>query len=164
MKLDVDIITKYPKTNIDEYFMGKALNEAKKCFETDDVPVGALIVKDGIIISIAHNERNKNMMVTDHAEVLAIRKACKKLNRWILDDCILYVTVEPCFMCSSTILQARIKKVVFGCFEPKTGCAGSTYNCLNNEQLKSKVEITPSILDNESRILLQYFFRNLRKK
>jgi len=144
--------------------MGKALNEAKKCFETDDVPVGALIVKDGIIISIAHNERNKNMMVTDHAEVLAIRKACKKLNRWILDDCILYVTVEPCFMCSSTILQARIKKVVFGCFEPKTGCAGSTYNCLNNEQLKSKVEITPSILDNESRILLQYFFRNLRKK
>ena len=99
---------------MDEFYMGLALKQAKKALKHNEVPVGAIIVKDNKIISQAYNKREKNKDVTKHAEIIAISKACKKLKNWRLDDCVLYVTMEPCMMCSGAIEQSRIKKIVYG--------------------------------------------------
>ena len=119
------------KIKDDNYYMNIALIEARKSYNIDEVPVGCVIVKDDKIIAKAHNKREHTNDVFSHAEVQAIKKACKKLNTWKLDDATLYVTLEPCLMCSGAILQSRIKKVVFATFEPKFGTLGSVTNVLD---------------------------------
>lgn len=162
MKRDVEVVMKYQ--DIDEYFMEEALKEAEKSLLTDDVPVGAIIVKDGKIITRAHNEKNKAQNPLKHAEVTAINKAAKKLNTWILDDCTIYVTLEPCTMCAGLILHSRIKRLVYAAKEPKFGAVESINNVLNNPKLNHHVEIRSGLLENESSILLKDFFKKLRIK
>lgn len=162
MKRDVEVVMKYQ--DIDEYFMEEALKEAEKSLLTDDVPVGAIIVKDGKIITRAHNEKNKAQNPLKHAEVTAINKAAKKLNTWILDDCTIYVTLEPCTMCAGLILHSRIKRLVYAAKEPKFGAVESINNVLNNPKLNHHVEIRSGLLENESSILLKDFFKKLRNK
>lgn len=149
----------------DEYFMREALKEAKKAAKNNEVPVGCVIVKDNEIIARSHNTRHEKKSVFDHAEILAIKKATKKLNSWILDDVTIYITLEPCLMCSGTILQSRIKRLVFATAEPKHGACGSIINVFdkNKYRFNHTVEVVPGVLENESKQLLKDFFSNLRK-
>lgn len=153
------------KIKDDNYYMNIALIEARKSYDIDEVPVGCVIVKDDNIIAKAHNKREHTNDVFSHAEVQAIKKACKKLNTWKLDDATLYVTLEPCLMCSGAILQSRIKKVVFATFEPKFGTLGSVTNVLDeNNKFNHKVEIVSGICKEESSKLLKDFFKQKRNK
>ena len=144
--------------------MSLALKEAKKAALKGEVPVGAIIVKDEIIIAKAHNLRHTKKSVTAHAEMLAIQKATKKLNSWMLDDCTLYVTIEPCLMCSGTILQSRIKRVVYGAKEPKFGAMGSIIDISNISGFNHNIEVTSGIMEEETSQIMKLFFQNLRKK
>ena len=139
-------------------YMKLALKEAKKAFKQNEVPIGVVIVKNNKIISKAHNKKEKTKIVTKHAEIIAIEKACKKLKTWHLNDCILYTTVEPCLMCSGAIIQSRIKKVVFATENEKYG---ELINIIKRDNLK--IEIEKDILKNESINLLQQFFNKKRK-
>ncbi len=139
-------------------FMNIALNEAKKAFKSNDIPVGAVIVKNNKIISRAHNMKEKKKNCTRHAEIIAIEKASKKLKTWRLDDCILYVTLEPCVMCTGAILESRIKKIIFSTSNEKFGGIIGKYNILKKE----KYEIKYNILKEESIKLLQTFFHKMR--
>lgn len=153
------------KNKNDEYYMNLALKEAKVAYNKDEVPVGCVIVKDGVVIAKAHNLRQTKHDVMGHAEVLAIKKATKKLNAWILDDATLYVTLEPCLMCAGAILQARIKRVVFGAFEPKHGVLGSVINvCDENYHFNHKIEITSGVCLEESSMILKKYFKEKRSK
>ena len=153
------------KIKDDFYYMNLALKEAKKSYEIDEVPVGCVIVKDDVVIAKSHNVREKTNNVFSHAEVIAIKKACKKLNSWKLDGATLYVTLEPCLMCSGAILQSRIKKVVFATHEPKFGTAGSIINVFDeNNKFNHKVEIVSGICQEESSKLLKVFFKEKRLK
>lgn len=164
MKQDVDSVMRYQEENMnDNYYMGIAIEEAKKAYLKDEVPVGAIIVKDDIVIAKAYNKRETNKSVLGHAEIEVIKKANKKLNTWILDDCILYVTLEPCLMCAGAIMQARIKRVVYGCMEPKFGSLGSIIN-VNDYKFNHHIEITPLVLNEESSKLLKDFFKEKRQK
>ena len=167
MNQDVDIATKFlikhMKTKDDFYYMNLALKEAKKSYEINEVPVGCVIVLDNKIIAKAHNIREKTKDVFSHAEVVAIKKACKKLNTWKLDEATLYVTLEPCLMCSGAILQSRIKRVVFATHEPKFGTLGSIINVFDeNNKFNHKVEIVSGICQEESSTLLKDFFKEKR--
>lgn len=165
MKLDVVTAMKYQEMkNSDEYFMQLALKEAKKAFDLGEVPVGCVIVLDGKVIAKAHNLRESKNSILAHAEVLAINKANKSLGTWKLDGATIYVNVEPCAMCAGCILQSRIKRLVFGCHEPKFGACGSVVNLLNNSNFNHQVEITSGILEEESSKLLKDFFQILRQK
>jgi len=144
-------------------YMEIAFLEAKKAFIKGEVPIGAVIVVNDKIISKAHNLRHTKKNALYHAEVLVISKACKKLKRWILDDATLYVTVEPCLMCSGAILQARIKRLVFGVEEAKFGALGSIIN-VNDYNFNHKVEISKGLYEKEIKELMQDFFRKLRKE
>lgn len=148
----------------DEYFMNLALLEAKKAFNKDEVPVAAVLVKDNKVISRAHNLKNKNCDVFSHAEILAIKKATKKLGDWRLDDTTLYVTLEPCIICCGAIIHARIKRVVFALKEPKMGAVLSIANLFDIKNLHHKPAYTYDILCNESEALLKNFFKKLRGK
>ena len=149
--------------DIKEKFMKVALKEAKKACKKLEVPVGAVIVKDGKIIAKAHNQKETKFDTTKHAEILAIQKASKKLGAWRLLDCEMYVTLEPCPMCAGAIINSRIKKVYIGCMNPKAGCAGSIMNLLQVDKFNHQVEIEKGILEEECSSLLKDFFRNLRK-
>lgn len=142
-------------------YMKEAIAEAKLSLETGDVPVGAVIVKDGKIISRAHNTREKNESATGHAELLAIEEACRVLGRWRLSDCKLYVTLEPCPMCAGAIINASIGEVICSLKDSKAGAFGSVIN-FNSYPLNHKVKITYGVMQNESRTLLQNFFSKLR--
>lgn len=144
-------------------FMEEALKEAKKCFESCDVPVGCVIVQRGKIIARAHNQRVRNKNTISHCEILAISKACKKVKDWRLDDCCMYVTLEPCPMCAGAILQARLKRVVIGTENPKAGCCGSVINLLNHSGFNHCVDIEYGLLKQECAGLIKEFFRQLRK-
>ena len=146
-----------------EHYMKQALKEAEKAYKKLEVPVGAVIVKDGKIIARAHNQKETRTDTTKHAEILAIQKASKKLESWRLIDCEMYVTTEPCQMCAGAIVQARIKKVYIGCMNPKAGCAGSIMNLLQVDKFNHQVEIETGILKDECSGLLKDFFRKLRK-
>ena len=122
-------------------YMRQALKNAKKAFKINEIPVGCVIVCENKIISQGYNQRNKKNNVLYHAEIIAINKACKKINDWRLENCILYSTLEPCAMCAGAILQARIKKIIFGCHNHKFGCAGSVINLFEQEKFNHKVEI-----------------------
>lgn len=143
--------------------MAQAIIEAKKSLKTLDVPVGAIIVKDNIIIAKSHNERTKDKTTISHAEIKAITKANKVLGSWLLEDCTLYSTLEPCPMCAGAILQARMKRVVYGAKEPKFGSAGSIVNLLENKAYNHQVEVVGNVLAEDSAKLLQDFFKSLRK-
>ena len=148
--------------NRDIYYMKEAIRQAKKAAILNEVPIGCVIVKDDVIISRGYNRRNTDHSTLSHAEISAIRKASRKLNDWRLEDCTLYVTLEPCQMCAGAIVQARIKRVVVGSMNPKAGCAGSILNILQMKEFNHQVELVTSILKEECSDLLKAFFRKLR--
>ncbi len=147
-----------------EEFMKQALKEAKKAYKKAEVPVGAVIVKDGEIIARAHNLKENKNDTTCHAEILAIKKASKKLNSWRLSDCEMYVTLEPCAMCAGSLIQSRIKKVYIGAMDYKTGACGSVLNLLEDYKFNHIVECETGIMQEDCEKILQDFFKELRKK
>ena len=147
-----------------EKFMKEALKEAKKAYEKLEVPVGAVIVKNGKIIARSHNLKETKKDTTKHAEILAIEKASKKLGAWRLLDCDMYVTLEPCSMWAGAIINARIKKIYIGALEEKTGAAGSVLNLFEDYKFNHNVEIEKGILGEECEKILKDFFKELRKK
>ena len=149
--------------NINEKYMKEALKEAQKAYKKLEVPVGAIIVKDGRIVARAHNLKETKNDTIKHAEILSIEKASKKLSNWRLIDCEMYVTLEPCPMCAGAIVNSRIKKVNIGAMDEKTGACGSKLNLLQDFNFDTKVDMESGILENECRELLQKFFVALRK-
>ncbi len=148
---------------MEEKFMKEALKEAKKAYDKLEVPVGAVIVKDGKIIARAHNLKETKFDTTKHAEILAIQKASKKLNSWRLLDCEMYVTLEPCSMCAGALINSRIKKVYIGANDEKTGAVGSVFNLLEDYTFNHKVEYEKGVLQEECESILKQFFKELRK-
>lgn len=144
--------------------MEEAIKLALKAYKNDDVPVGCVIVKDDKIIAKAYNKRHKQKNSIKHAEIIAIDKACRKLKRWILDDCTMYVTLEPCVMCAGALIQSRIKKVVYGAYEYKTGCCGSVMNIASFNNFNHKVEVLGGIEENRCSKLMKDFFKEIRQK
>ncbi|MGG1328912.1 tRNA adenosine(34) deaminase TadA [Bacillus tropicus] len=148
----------------DIYFMQLAIEEAKKAEAIQEVPIGAVIVLNGEVISVAHNLRETEQRSIAHAELLAIDEACKKLGTWRLEDATLYVTLEPCPMCAGGIVLSRVKRVVYGASDPKGGCAGTLMNLLTDERFNHQCEVVAGVLEGECGTLLTNFFRELRKK
>ena len=146
----------------DTTFMRAAIKQAQKAYEKSEVPIGCVIVHDGKIIARGYNRRNTDKSTLAHAEITAIRKAAKKLGDWRLEDCTLYVTLEPCPMCAGAIVQARITECVIGCMNPKAGCAGSVTNLLEMDGFNHKVTVRRGILEEECSSMLKTFFRELR--
>jgi tRNA(adenine34) deaminase len=144
--------------------MQRAIAEAAKAQAKDEVPIGCVIVKGGRIIARAHNLRESSQDPAAHAELIAIRKASRKLGSWRLLDTTLYVTLEPCIMCMGAILLARIPTVVFGCYDPKGGAAGTLYDLSRDPRLNHRVELLPRILEQECSRQLSGFFSELRKR
>ena len=164
-KISVTRIRYFIKEKIlEEKFMREALKEAKKALEIEEVPVGAVIVKDGKIIARAHNTKETKKDATCHAEILAIKKACKKLNSWRLLDCEMYVTLEPCTMCAGALINSRIKKIYIGTDDSKTGACGSILNILQDYKFNHKIEVEKYILKEECEKLLKDFFKFLRER
>lgn len=151
MKMDQDI-----------KYMRAAVREAKKAAALGEVPIGCVIVYQDRIIGRGYNRRNTDKSTLSHAEITAIRKASKKMGDWRLEDCTLYVTLEPCQMCAGAIIQARIKRVVMACMNPKAGCAGSVLNVLEMPQFNHQAEVTRGVLEEECSMLLKDFFKALR--
>ena len=145
-----------------EQYMREALKEAKKAKKLNEVPIGCVIVKGDKIIGRGYNRRMKDKNTLSHAELNAIKKASKKLKDWRLDDCEMYVTTEPCQMCSGAIVQSRIKKVYIGCMNPKAGCAGSIMNLLQVDKFNHQVEIESGVLEEECSGILKDYFKELR--
>ena len=148
----------------DESFMNQAVKQAKKAYDKLETPIGCVIVHEDKIIARGYNKRNMKKNTLAHAEILAINKASKVLGDWRLEDCTMYVTLEPCPMCAGAIVQARIPRVVIGSMNPKAGCAGSVLNLLQQDGLNHQVEITKGVLAEECSGLMTSFFRELRKK
>ncbi|MDR1766512.1 MAG: tRNA adenosine(34) deaminase TadA [Lachnospiraceae bacterium] len=157
---------------IDEYFMREALKQAKRAAAMGDTPIGCVIVRDrgcalgGMpeIIARGYNRRNKDKNVLSHAELIALKKACKAVGDWRLEDCTMYVTLEPCPMCAGALVQSRIKRVVMGCKNPKAGCAGSVLDLLHQDGFNHRVETGEGVLEEECGALLQDFFRAVRRR
>lgn len=145
-----------------EKFMKEALKEAKKAYQKEEVPVGAIIVKDGKIIARGHNLKETKNSSISHAEILAIQKACKKLDAWRLTDCDMYVTLEPCTMCTGALINSRIRKLYIGTNDEKTGACGSKINLLEDVIFNHKVEVERGILQQECEAILKDFFKFLR--
>ena len=144
--------------------MKQAVKQAKKAYDKLETPIGCVIVHEDKIIARGYNKRNMKKNTLAHAEILAINKASKMLGDWRLEDCTMYVTLEPCPMCAGAIVQARIPRVVIGSMNPKAGCAGSVLNLLQQDGLNHQVEITKGVLAEECSGLMTSFFRELRKK
>ena len=148
----------------DEVWMREALRLAKKAYRREETPIGCVIVHDGRIIGRGYNRRNSKKRALAHAEIDAIAQACKKLGDWRLEECTLYVTLEPCPMCAGAIVQARIPQVVIGCRNPKAGCAGSVVNLFDVEGFNHRVALREGVLQEECATLMSGFFRELRQK
>ncbi|TDL60136.1 tRNA adenosine(34) deaminase TadA [Rhodococcus qingshengii] len=148
----------------DEYYMREAIKEAKKAEDLREVPIGAILVIDGKIISRAHNLRESKQSAVAHAELLAIEQACKETGSWRLENAHLYVTLEPCAMCSGAIILSRVSRVVFGASDPKGGCAGTFMNLLQDERFNHQSEVKSGVLEAECGQLLSDFFRKLREQ
>ena len=144
--------------------MREALKLARKAYAHDETPIGAVIVKDGRIIARGYNRRNTDKSSLAHAEITAIKRACKVTGDWRLEGCEMYVTLEPCQMCAGALVQCRIDKVCIGAMNPKAGCAGSVINLLDIERFNHRVEIETGILGDECSELMSSFFKELRKK
>ncbi|MGC5326742.1 tRNA adenosine(34) deaminase TadA [Brevibacillus sp. SYSU BS000544] len=147
-----------------EIYMREAIEEANKAWALREVPIGAVIVKDGVIVGRGHNLRETRKDPTLHAEMIAIREASERLGGWRLIGCTLYVTLEPCPMCAGAIVQSRIEQVVYGAPDPKAGCAGTLMNLLDEQRFNHQVPVLPGVLEEECGNLLRDFFRSLRKK
>jgi len=148
--------------DFDERMMRLALEEAEACLDSGDVPVGAVIARDGDMLAAAGNARERMQDPTAHAEVLALREASDISDSWRLDGCTLYVTLEPCAMCAGAVVLARLERVVFGARDPNAGFAGSLGNLLQDERLNHRVELTGGLLEEECGELLRAFFRDRR--
>jgi tRNA(adenine34) deaminase len=148
--------------DLDQHFMRLALREAEHALEHDDVPVGALVVLDGEVIALAHNERELRRDPTAHAELLAIREAARRLQSWRLLDCTLYVTLEPCAMCAGAIVLARVPQVFYAADDPKAGAAGSVLDILADPHLNHRPQVSEGLLAQESAALLRDFFSRRR--
>ena len=149
---------------IEEKYMREAIRLAKKAATLGEVPIGCVIEYKGKIIGRGYNRRKTDKNTISHAELIAIRKASKKMDDWRLEECTMYVTLEPCQMCAGAIVQARIPEVVIGCMNPKAGCAGSILNILQVPEFNHQVNITRGILEDECSSLLTTFFKELREK
>ena len=147
----------------DEKFMKQAIKQAKKAYAIGEVPIGCVIVHDGKIIGRGYNRRTIDKNTLAHAEIQAIRKACKKMDDWRLEECTMYVTREPCQMCSGAIVQSRMTRVVVGCMNPKAGCAGSVLNLLQMEEFNHQVELETGVLEEECSQMMKSFFKELRE-
>ncbi len=147
-----------------EFFMREALKEAQKAYDQAEVPIGAVVVLNGEIIGRGYNIREKEQDATLHAEIKAIRQANQHLGSWRLEDCELFVTLEPCPMCSGAMILARLKKVTFGAFDSKAGTAGTFMNLLQDERFNHQVEVEQGILEDECKEILQTFFKGLRER
>ncbi len=151
-------------TKEEKKYMKEAVRQAKKAEKLGEVPIGCVIVHEGKIIARGYNRRNTQGSTLAHAELLAIAKASRKLADWRLEECALYVTLEPCPMCAGAIVQARIPKVYIGAMNPKAGCAGSILNILEERRFNHQVETARGLLEEECGLLLKEFFKNLRKQ
>ena len=150
--------------NQDEKYMKEAIKQAKKAYALGEVPIGCVIVYQDKIIGRGYNRRTIDKNTIAHAETIAIKKASKKMDDWRLEDCTMYVTLEPCQMCAGAIVQSRMKKVVIGCMNPKAGCAGSVLNLLQMEAFNHQVEIEIGVLGEECSEMMKQFFKELREK
>ncbi|NSL52326.1 tRNA adenosine(34) deaminase TadA [Calidifontibacillus erzurumensis] len=148
----------------DQYYMKIAIEEANKAESIGEVPIGAVIVKDGTIIARAHNLRESEQRAIAHAELLAIDEACKKLGTWRLTGTTLYVTLEPCPMCAGAIVLSRVDRVVFGAFDPKGGCVGTLMNLVQDDRFNHIAEVKSGVLEEECSFLLSNFFKKLRER
>ena len=148
----------------DEKYMKEAIRQAKKAYALGEVPIGCVIVYQDKIIGRGYNRRTIDKNTLAHAEMIAIRKASKRMNDWRLEGCTMYVTLEPCQMCAGALVQSRIDEVVIGSMNPKAGCAGSVLNLLEAEGFNHKVKITKGILQEECSSMLSEFFRELRQE
>ncbi len=147
----------------DTEYMGLALDEAKKAYAIGEVPIGAVIVKDGEVIAAAHNLRETGHDATAHAEVMAIRQACEKIGHWRLTGATLYVTIEPCPMCAGALVMSRIARLVYGAADYKAGAVESLFNITNHSGLNHQMEVTAGVREEECRTLMKEFFRERRK-
>ncbi len=147
---------------MDNFFMNKALDQAYQAYKLEEVPIGAVIVKDGKIVGKGYNKKEMSLDTTNHAEIIAIREASKNLKSWRLTDCTMYVTVEPCPMCAGAIVNSRIKELVIGTMDPKGGACGSLYNIVENDNLNHKLEVKRGILEKECSDIMKKFFKKLR--
>lgn len=150
--------------NTDEKYMKEAIKQAKKAYAIGEVPIGCVIVYEDKIIGRGYNRRTIDKNTLAHAELQAIRKASKKIDDWRLEGCTMYVTLEPCQMCSGAIVQSRMDRVVVGCMNPKAGCAGSILNLLNMQEFNHQVELTTGVLEEECSQMMKSFFKELRMK
>jgi tRNA(adenine34) deaminase len=157
-----DSIAAYTAT--DEGYMKEAIKQAKKAYALNESPIGCVIVHDGRIIARGYNRRNTDKTTLGHAEITAIKKASRIIGDWRLEDCTLYVTLEPCQMCAGAIIQARIPRVVIGAMNPKAGCAGSILNLLEMPQFNHQCEVIRGVMGDECSRLMSQFFKELRKR
>jgi len=148
----------------DEKYMAAALQEARRAWMLNEVPIGAVVVKDGEIIGRGFNLRESMQTTLTHAELLAIQDANQKVGSWRLEDCTLYVTLEPCPMCAGAIVQSRVKRVVYGASDPKAGCAGTLMNLLEEPRFNHQVEVKSGVLEPQCSTVLKNFFKELRQK
>ena len=146
-----------------EYFMKEALKEAQKAYKKLEVPVGVVIVKDDRIIARAYNQKESKSSPIKHAEIIAIEKACKKLNNWRLNDCDMYITLEPCSMCAGAIINSRIRKIYIGAMEHHSGACGSKLNLLQDYEFETKVDIETGVIGEECQNILKSFFKEIRE-
>lgn len=161
---DTDIAEMTPEERkLHEKYMDKAILQARRAYENGDVPIGCVIVYEGKIIARGFNKRNLKKTTLAHAEILAIEQASRKLGDWRLEECTMYVTLEPCQMCAGAIVQARIPNVVIGCMNPKAGCAGSIINLLDMKQFNHRVNVIIGIRQQECSDMMKNFFRDLRQ-
>ncbi len=152
------------KLSPQERWMKAAIRQAKKAEALEEVPIGCVIVRGDQIIARGYNRRMIDQNVLSHAEMIAIRKACRKVGDWRLEDCDMYVTLEPCPMCAGAIVQARIPKVVIGCMNPKAGCAGSVLDLFHEKGFNHQAEVEIGVLEQECSAMMKDFFKNLRRK
>ena len=148
----------------DSIYMKEALKQAKKAYKIKEVPIGCVIVHEDKVIARGYNKRNTKKNTLAHAEILAINKASKVLGDWRLEDCTMYITLEPCQMCAGAIVQARVKRVVLGSMNPKAGCGGSILNLLEMEQFNHQVEVERGVLEEECSMMMTEFFKELREE
>ena len=151
------------KLKLDEKYMRAAIKQAQKAYAINETPIGCVIVYEGKIIGRGYNRRNTDKDPLAHAEIKAIRKGNKKMGDWRLEQCTMYVTLEPCQMCAGAIIQSRLTRVVVGCMNPKAGCAGSVLNLLDIKQFNHQAELTTGVLEEECSALMTGFFRELRR-
>lgn len=145
-----------------DFYMNKALEQAKKALSRDEVPIGAVIVKDGVVIARGYNKRESSQNALAHAEIIAISKACKKLKSWRLDGAEIYVTLEPCPMCAGAIMNARISKIVFGAYEPKSGACGSKFDVIGDSGLNHNAVFIGGVMEEECSLLIKNYFKSKR--